>query len=67
MEKDVAAVISSSDEDEVTRTPPRKKKKIWYEQQFSNKWLNEPEFEDWLRPHESNRNFAMCMVCDTKF
>ena len=67
MEKDVAAVISASNEDEVTRTLPRKEKKIWYEQQFNSKWLNELEFKDWLRPHESNRNFFMCMICDTKF
>ena len=41
-----------------------KSEKSWRIQAFSDKWLEDKEFQGWLSPHESDKFKAKCKCCD---
>ncbi|KAK0066447.1 hypothetical protein Bpfe_003879 [Biomphalaria pfeifferi] len=52
--------MSENDSNEVTET---KKKKKWYMQSFREKWLEDPDFCDWLQPDYNDKTSSYCSVC----
>ena len=41
--------------------PPNKASKSWYQQSFTNNWLQEP---DWIEADSKNKYVVRCKVCD---
>ncbi|KAK3871728.1 hypothetical protein Pcinc_023144 [Petrolisthes cinctipes] len=53
-----------SDDNDIS--PKKKKFKGNTKSVFKEKWLEDPDFKDWLRPDPTNKYGAICSVCNCK-